>query len=200
VKAGSVFGRRSASEDAEAQAEAQAAELEAAQGKGRATPKRKEAEALRKKRMAPPRNRKEASALRKERMKEHRVKQRAALAGGDDRYLPPRDQGPVKKFIRDYVDSHRTIGEFFLPVFIVMFVLVVVAPKNVQAASSFAWIVLLVVVAADAVRVLRGVKKAITERFGAAETHGIAMYTIMRSWQMRRLRLPKATVRPGSSI
>jgi hypothetical protein len=50
------------------------------------------------------------------------------------------------------------------------------------------------------VRIIRGVKKAITERFGADETRGITMYALMRSWQMRRLRLPKSTVRPGDAI
>jgi Protein of unknown function (DUF3043) len=58
----------------------------------------------------------------------------------------------------------------------------------------------LVLLTLDSVRIVRGLKKAITDRFGAGETHGITMYALMRSWQMRRLRLPKATVRPGDQI
>ncbi|MDP9318377.1 MAG: DUF3043 domain-containing protein [Actinomycetota bacterium] len=196
-----MFGRRSATDAAEARAEAERAELEAAQGKGRATPKRKEAEAARKKRLTPPRTRKEANALHKQRVRGQRGKQREAMAGGgDDRYLPARDQGPVKKLIRDYVDSHRTIGEFLIPVFLIMFVLAVVLSPFTQYIGTFAWLTVLVVLGLDSVRILRGVKKVVSDRFGAAETRGITMYALMRSWQMRRLRLPKATVRPGDQV
>jgi Protein of unknown function (DUF3043) len=197
VEAGSVFGRRTPTDPS---VDAQE-ELDAAQGKGRATPKRKEAEAARKKRMTPPRNKKEASALHRERVKEQRGKQRQAMAGaGDDRYLPTRDQGPVKKLVRNYVDSHRTIGEFLIPGFLLIFLLSILLSGLTQYVGTFAWLTVLLLLAVDSVRVLRGVKKVITERFGAGETRGITMYTLMRSWQMRRLRLPKTTVRPGDQI
>jgi hypothetical protein len=197
VEAGSVFGRRTPPDPA---TEAQEA-LDAAQGKGRATPKRKEAEASRKKRMTPPRNRKEASALHRERVKEQRSKQREALAGaGDDRFLPARDRGPVKKFIRSYIDSRRTVGEFLIPIFLLMFLASILLSSITPYLGYLAWPVVLVLLAFDSVRVLHGLKKAITERFGADETRGITMYALMRSWQMRRLRLPKATVRAGDQI
>jgi hypothetical protein len=192
-----LFGRRTPTDPVVEEQE----ELDAAQGKGRATPKRKEAEAARKKRMTPPRNRNEANALHRQRVKEQRGKQREAMAGvGDDRFLPTRDQGPVKKFIRDYVDSRRTIGEFLIPVFLVMFMASILLSSITQYVGTFAWVAVLVLLTFDSVRILRGVKKAITERFGADETRGITMYTLMRSWQMRRLRLPKSTVRPGDAI
>ncbi len=173
-------------------------ELDVAQGKGRATPKRKEAEAARKKRMTPPRNKKEASALHRERVKEQRGKQREAMAGGgDDRYLPTRDQGPVKKLIRNYIDSRRTIGEFLIPVFLLMFLVSILLSSITQYVGTFAWLAVLVLLGLDSRPRHRGVKKVVAERFGADETRGITMYALMRSWQMRRLRLPKATVRPG---
>ncbi len=176
-------------------------ELDEVQGKGRATPKRREAEAARKKRMTPPRNRKEAGAMRRQRVKEQRLKQREAMSGvGDDRFLPSRDRGPVKKLIRDYVDSRRTIGEFLIPVFLGMFVLSAVASQYTQYVGTFAWLGVLVLLGIDSVRILRGVRRVVTDRFGAEDSHGITMYALMRSWQMRRLRLPKATVRPGDQI
>lgn len=192
-----MFGRRTPTEPALQEQ----AELESAQGKGRATPKRKEAEAARKKRMTPPRTRKESSAMHRERTKEQRSKTRAAMSGvGDDRFLPVRDQGPVKKFIRDYIDSHRTVGEFLIPVFLVMFMLAILLSPFLQYIGTFAWLAVLILLAVDSVRVVRMVKRGITERFGADETQGITMYALMRSWQMRRLRLPKATVRPGDQV
>ena len=42
---------------------------------------------------------------------------------GDERYLPARDKGPVKRFIRDYVDARLSIAEFLLPLLIVIMVL-----------------------------------------------------------------------------
>lgn len=192
-----MFGRRTPTEPSPQEQ----AELDTAQGKGRATPKRKEAEDARKKRMTPPRTRKEASALRKERLQEQRAKTRAAMAGGgDDRYLPARDRGPVKKIIRDYIDSRRTFGEFLIPAFLLMFLLAVLLSPYTQYIGTFAWLTVLILLALDSVRILRGVKRVITDRFGADETKGITMYALMRSWQMRRLRLPKATVRPGDEI
>jgi hypothetical protein len=192
-----VFGRRTPTEPVVDEP----ADLEIAQGKGRATPKRKEAEAARKKRMSPPKNRKEASVMRRERVKEQRLKQREAMAGtGDDRFLPVRDRGPVKKLVRDYIDSHRTVGEYLVPIFLLMLVLSIALSSVTQNLGTFAWLIVVLLLTVDSVRVVRGVKKAITERFGADQTKGITMYAMMRSLQMRRLRLPKATVRPGATI
>ena len=39
---------------------------------------------------------------------------RAGAARGDDAYLPARDRGPVRKLVRDVVDSRRNVGSFFL--------------------------------------------------------------------------------------
>lgn len=199
-----MFGRRTASQTAEptaAPAPTTSGATDMTLGKGRATPKRKEAEALRKKRLTPPRTKKEANAVNRVKVKEHRQKQRDALAGGgDDRYLPARDRGPVKKFIRDYVDSHRTLGEYLIPVFLVMFVLALFLAKYTQIIGSFAWLVVLAALAIDSVRIIRGMRKALAARFDSVETKGLTMYTLMRSAQMRRLRLPKPTVSPGDPI
>jgi hypothetical protein len=53
---------------------------------------------------------------------------------------------------------------------------------------------------ADAVRVVRGVKAGIRERFGETQTQGVAMYAVLRALQMRRLRLPKPLVKHGQSF
>ncbi|MEP6665451.1 MAG: DUF3043 domain-containing protein [Nocardioidaceae bacterium] len=192
-----MFGRRTTKDDAAAQS----AEAEAkAGGKGRPTPSRKEAEAARKKRMTPPRNRKEASALQRQRMKDKRKQQRAALDSGDERYLPPRDQGPVKSYVRNYVDSRYTIGQFMLPGFFVIFALFYVNQAWAARLSSSAFLSVLLLVILDSIRIRRGVKAGITERFGADEARGSTMYALMRAWQMRRLRLPKPQVKPGDRI
>ncbi|MGI8576342.1 MAG: DUF3043 domain-containing protein [Nocardioidaceae bacterium] len=194
-----MFGRRTSAEEAASRTDA-SVELKVSRvgSKGKPTPKRKEAEAYRKQRNAPPRSRKEANALQRERSREQRLKQKAAMASGDPRFLPARDQGEVKKFIRDYVDSHRTIGEFLIPIFLVIFVLVYL--PGAAALGSVAWIVVLAAVLFDSLRILRGIRSGISSRFGEGQTKGVTMYTLMRSWQMRRLRLPKPQVKHGQPV
>jgi len=169
-------------------------------GKGRATPSRKEAEAARKRRQAPPRDRKEAAARRKEAIRASRAKTRAAMETGEDKYLPARDQGPVKRYVRDYVDSHRTIGQYFLVVFFFIAMLFFVNTAWAAAIGSVAWVVVLALLVLDSIRVTRGVKAGIRSRFGDDATKRITMYALMRAWQMRRLRLPKPLVKPGDPI
>ena len=81
-----------------------------------------------------------------------------------------------------------------------MFLVSILLSSVTQYVGTFAWMAVLLLLTIDSVRIVRGVKSAITERFGAEETHGVTMYALMRSWQMRRLRLPKSTVRPGDQI
>lgn len=170
-------------------------------GKGRPTPSRKEAEAARKKRIAPPRTRKEASAQRREKMRESKVAQRAALEGtGDDSYLPARDQGPERRFLRDYVDVRRTIGEFMLPLFFLIFISVYIKQEWAQRFSSLAFLLVIMLMVLDAVRIVRGSRSALQEKFGGDAVKGNTMYTLLRSWQMRRLRLPKPRVKAGGKI
>ncbi len=169
-------------------------------GKGRATPSRKEAEAARMKRLTPPKSRKEASALRKEKVREARANARRGLETGEERYLPARDQGPVKRLIRNYVDSRRTIGEFMLPIFFLIFILVYVNSEWAARFSSSAFLTVILLLFMDSIRITRGAKAVVRARFGADETKGVTMYTLLRAWQMRRLRMPKPQVKAGDTI
>jgi hypothetical protein len=189
-----VFGRRSKS------AEPETFDVSSkVDGKGRPTPTRKEAEAARKQRLSPPRTRKEQTARSRDQQRDARAKVRTAMNTGDDKYLPERDKGPVKRYVRDYVDSHRTIGEFLLPVFFVVFVIIIAAPQ-LASIGNFLWILIIVLMVLDSVRIAAGVKKGIRDRFGDDETKGVTMYALMRAWQMRRLRLPKPQVSHGDSV
>lgn len=122
------------------------------------------------------------------------------MESGDDRYLPARDQGPVRRYIRDYVDTHRSIGEFLLPIFFVIFLLVYVNTTWAATVSSTAWLVVIAALVLDSVRIMRGLKAGLRSRFGDEATGGVTMYALMRSWQMRRLRMPKPQVSPRDKI
>jgi hypothetical protein len=194
-----MFGRRTSSQ--ETPAGATSSESTGSNGgKGRPTPTRAQAQAARKQRTAPPRNRKEAAARQKQAATASRDKMREALKTGDERYLPARDQGPVKRYVRDYVDAHRTIGEFLLPTFFVIFLLVYVHASWAATLGSTAWLVIIAALAIDSVRILRGLKAGLRSKFGNDTTQGVTMYALMRAWQMRRLRLPKPQVSPGDRV
>jgi hypothetical protein len=192
-----VFGRRSTPSEPVG---ATAADAEKLSGKGRATPTRKEAEAQRKQRMTPPKTRKEQAARQRELTRDNRTKMRTALQTGEDAYLPLRDQGPVKRYVRDYVDSRRTMGEILLPIFFVVFALVVLGGQQFANLGTYAWLVIIVLMVVDSVRISRGSKAAIAAKFGPDSTKGTGMYAVMRAWQMRRLRLPKPQVKSGDTI
>ncbi|MFJ8474754.1 DUF3043 domain-containing protein [Kitasatospora sp. NPDC094011] len=165
--------------------------------KGRPTPKRSEAEAGRRTRVAVPKDRKEASRQARDRMRVEREKQRQALIDGDERHLPARDKGPVRKFARDYVDSRWSLAEFFLPAAVVILVLSIVKVPALQLLSTLLFLLFFVLVILDFVRLGFGLRKQLAERFAGQNTRGTVAYGVMRTLQMRRLRLPKPQVRRG---
>ncbi|MGN6162400.1 MAG: DUF3043 domain-containing protein, partial [Marmoricola sp.] len=87
------------------------AETAKADGKGRPTPTRKEAEAAAKQRA---KSVKDPKSRSREQRTGNAAKVREAMRTGDDRYLPARDQGPVKRFVRDFVDSRVGFLEFII--------------------------------------------------------------------------------------
>ncbi|MCB7135499.1 DUF3043 domain-containing protein [Cellulosimicrobium marinum] len=164
-----------------------------AAGKGRPTPKRKVSEAANKRPLVPGDRRAAAKAAR-EKQRELRDRQYRAMQTGDERYLPPRDKGPVKRYVRDHVDARWNLGEFFLPVALVFIVLSLFTANNAGLAFATVMtlyaIVLLTIV--DAVLMWRGLRKRIRAKFGEVPK-GTVMYAVMRAFQLRRARLPKPT-------
>ncbi|MEY2629006.1 MAG: hypothetical protein RL066_822 [Actinomycetota bacterium] len=93
------------------------------EGKGRPTPKRKEAESKRKVSSLSPVVTKEQKRAAKLQARQDRVSSRAAYLRGDESALPTRDRGPARRYVRNYVDSRRSTGEYFLPIIFVVLVL-----------------------------------------------------------------------------
>ncbi len=90
-------------------------------GKGRPTRSRKEAEAARRQPVVGG-DRKLAKKLERERRNELYARQQEALQTGDERYLPVRDKGKVRRFVRDYVDARWSFSEFLLPMMLLFLV------------------------------------------------------------------------------
>lgn len=169
-------------------------------GKGRPTPKRREAEQARKERVKPPLTRREAMKRDRERTKQQRSRARNAMATGDERYFLKRDQGPVRRFIRDYVDSRRTIAEFFLPIVIVVLLTSFIPVDVVQVFSTLLMLLMMFTIVFELTMLNIRVKREIRRRFPDDNQRGHGFYAIARATQIRKLRLPKPAVRPGAQI
>jgi hypothetical protein len=171
-----------------------------AAGKGRPTPSRKEAEAARKQSLKLPKDPKAARKASRERDRDARAQQRAALMAGDERALPARDQGPVKRYVRDFVDSRFTIAEYFIFVALGVLVLGFVPNPVVQLAVSISWMALIALVAFDEIFLLVRLNMALRKRFpDKAERKGALWYAGLRTLQLRRFRLPPPRVRRGDT-
>ncbi|MFF4754818.1 DUF3043 domain-containing protein [Streptomyces sp. NPDC002514] len=165
--------------------------------KGRPTPKRSEAQSQRRSVANTPTTRKEAAKRQRDERRVQLERQRQALASGDERYLPARDKGPVRKFARQWVDSRFNVAEFFLPLAVVILVLSVVRVPMLQSIALLLWLVVIVLIVLDAAFSGFRLRKRLGERFPDQNRRGAVAYALMRSLQMRRMRLPKPQVKRG---
>lgn len=168
-------------------------------GKGRPTPKRREAEKRRKATIAP-KSRKEASKLQRELAREKRANARKGMQTGDARYLPKRDAGPARAYVRDYVDSRRHAASYFMPFMLVVLVLSASQSAVMRSVSSSLMLTGIVLVVFDGMRLGRKIVNHVTEHFPSEATKGLKLYAVTRAMQFRRLRMPKPRVKVGESI
>ncbi|NYG05630.1 hypothetical protein BJ986_000117 [Phycicoccus badiiscoriae] len=189
-----MFGRSKTLNDQQASSVAHAPREGA---KNRPTPKRKDQEAANRRPLVVT-DRKAARDTDKARRREAQLKQRAAMTTGDDAHLPARDKGPVRRYIRDYIDARWNIGEFMLPVMIVVLALSFIRVPALFAIVSICVYGLLLVAAVDGFLMWRRLKKLLVAKFGADKVgRGLAMYAVMRGFQLRRSRMPRALVKRG---
>ena len=113
---------------------------------------------------------------------------------GDENALPARDKGPVKRFVRNYVDTRRSIGEYFLPIIFAVLIMTLVPLPAFQLGSIALMYGVLLISVVDGIFLSRKIKAAAAERFPGGEFKGIGMYGWLRSTQMRRLRAPHPQV------
>lgn len=192
-----MFGRKKDEKTAAAKSRQSHPQREGA--KNRPTPKRRDQEAARKQPLVQT-DRKKAKNADREARRESSRKMREAMVTGDDRYLPPRDKGPVRRYVRDTVDVRRNLGELLLPLMLAVLVLSLFA--GTWATYVFLGVYILILVAVlDSFLLWRRTKPKILERFGQdTTTRGLGMYQAMRAFQMRRTRMPKPQVERGAKV
>lgn len=165
-----------------------------APGKGRPTPKRKEREAANKRPIVVA-DRKEARRISREKEREERARINAGYAAGEERYLPMRDKGPQKKYVRDWVDARVSAGEFVIPVMFVVILLMYFPIPAVQEYSTVALLGYIGLVVLDSVILGQVVQRRVRQRFGTDRAEKVRWYAVMRAAQLRPMRLPKPQVK-----
>ncbi len=164
-------------------------------GKGVPTPTRAEQEAARKRPLVPS-DRKEAAKQARAKAAEARERARVGMAMGDDKYLPARDRGPQKKFVRDYVDARFSIGEILIPVMFLVIILTFVPSAEVQAISILVLWAFFAVAVLDCILLGYLLTKKLRAKYGD-KAERVRWYAAMRALQLRPLRLPKPQVKRG---
>ncbi len=146
---------------------------------------------------AGPQSRKDAAKRQREARRAELAKQREALASGNERHLPARDKGPVRRLARDFVDSRFSVAEFFLPMAVIILVLSMLPSLQLKNISLLLWLVVIVLIVIDSIGTTVRLKKRIRERYPDENRRGAIAYALMRTLQMRRMRLPKPQVARG---
>jgi hypothetical protein len=182
-------------------------------GKGRPTPKRREAEQRKRGPVAPPprttreaikrargskEDRKELASKRKE----IRQTQRERMMEGDERYLMPRDRGPVKAYVRDLVDSRRNLLGLFMPLAVLIFVALLVPDPRIQSVTTLLCLLMLVAMIFEGVLSGSRITRRVRQKYPKEPVRGLSIgwYAFIRASQIRKLRVPKPRVSPGDKI
>jgi hypothetical protein len=130
------------------------------------------------------------------------AQRRERMLAGDEKYLLPRDQGPVKAYVRDLVDSRRHLAGAFMPLALLVIVVILVPSLVVQQSVSSASMAMFLAIIVEGVLLGRTVNRRVRERFPTASESGASLgfYAMTRATQLRRLRVPKPRVSLGDSI
>ena len=166
------------------------------ESKGRPTPKRSESQVKRGASLAPAKTREEKRAA-KETNRMQRLAQRSAYMRGEESALPARDRGPVRKYVRNIVDSRISVGEFFLPFIFIVLLVSITRNQTIAILSILAMYLIMFVAIIDGWFLGRKIKKLVAAKFPNESTKGLALYGFLRSTQMRRMRAPRPNVKRG---
>lgn len=166
--------------------------------KNRPTPKRSAQQAARKQPLVP-QDRKEANRRARDEMRKQRDQARIGVMQGDEKYLTARDRGPQRRYVRDFVDARWSISEFFIPLALIVLVVGMFGGPDFQVIANIIVYGILALVILDSVVLNYRVKARMADKFGGRERleKGLTFYLVMRSIQMRPLRIPKPQVKRG---
>lgn len=166
-----------------------------ARGKGRPTPTRREREAANRRPIVggSPADRKAARA----RLNSERERARVGMANGEEKFLPAKDRGEQRRFVRDFIDARWNVGEVMMPVLVLFLIVGFIAAQTAAASYAllFVWVFVALFVL-DCVVLWFSMRRRLTAKYGEFQ-RGTFFYILTRAWQLRFLRLPKPQVKRG---
>jgi hypothetical protein len=169
-----------------------------AAGKGRPTPTRREKEAARARPLVSS-DRTEARRQDKATAQQQRERARIGMANGEEKFLPVRDRGAQKRYVRDYIDARFSVGEALIPLMLAVIVLTFFPQAIVQTIGLFALWAFFAVAVIDCFLVGLRIKKKLAAKFGEYNVDsGVRWYAAMRALQLRIMRMPKPQVKRGA--
>jgi hypothetical protein len=129
------------------------------------------------------------------------AERRERMASGEAAYLLPRDQGPIRQYARDIVDSRRNVLGLFMPAAFFLLFIILAAPK-LQFYISPLMLLLTVAMMVDGLLLARKVNRCVDAKFpDHAETRfKLGIYAVSRATQLRRSRLPRPRVERGAKV
>ncbi|WP_264065795.1 DUF3043 domain-containing protein [Mycolicibacterium komossense] len=185
--------------------------------KGRPTPKRSEsarkrgpvapapmtsAEArARRKAVAGPKLSREEKKIERNERRASMNERRERMMAGEEAYLLPRDQGPLRRYVRDIVDARRNLLGLFMP-FALLLIFVMLGVPQVQLFVSPAMLILMGLMAVDGILLARKVGNAVDVKFpnNTESRLKLGLYAAGRASQIRRMRAPKPQVNRGDTV
>lgn len=172
---------------------------EKTQGKGRPTPKRRDVEKRRGGPVAPPpTNRREAAKALRAKQAAERQRGRTGASSPTGGVLLARDQGPVRRLVRDLVDSRRNLGGVLLPAAALSIASFFTKDRQVLAAISGVFVATLFAVALDSLLLSSIIRRRVRADFPTeGKLGGHVFYGVLRSTVIRRFRMPKPRVQRG---
>ena len=174
--------------------------------KGRPTPKRRDV-APRRQPVTAPRTSKEASQYRKQQVAQSKAsgtttkmtnaELRAARQRGDASALPRKDQGKVRQFTRDWVDTHRMASNYLL----IIFPVYILGTFLYRLLTAVAAVILLAMII-ECYLSARIIRKQAIARYGPTKESdlGLTFYILGRAYMPRRMRIPKPRFEIGETI
>ena len=131
-------------------------------------------------------------------MQLERDKQRVGMANGDEKYLPARDRGVQKRYVRDYVDARFNVGELLIPIMVLVIILTAFPNAAIQVPAMLLLYGFFALAVGDAIFAGWRVTKKLKAKFGDDKVEKVRWYTAMRAFQLRIMRLPKPQVKRGA--
>jgi hypothetical protein len=137
------------------------------------------------------------SAVRRAQMSDRRER----MMAGEEGYLLPRDKGPVRRYVRDLVDSRLNVLGLFMPSALGLMFIMFAVPQ-LQLYMSPAMMVLMALMMIDGLILARKVAKRVDEKFpdNVESRWKLGLYAAGRASQLRRMRAPRPQVKRGAKV